>query len=191
MVRAGLIEEFYGQIEQLLVAFRDPKEYGRNPVENSSFLVSSGFAIDPQQHGRGCVARLSGSTVEFLHLWTHLFLGPAPFVFEEGKLLFRPAPVLSKTFFSTNEQCANPFGVEETLPADSAACALLGTTLLVYINPTCQDTFGDAAVKPCRYQLHGRDGVMQTVEGLHLEGQVAEALRLGQFRRVDVALGRP
>ncbi|MFZ2407484.1 MAG: hypothetical protein WAW41_20290, partial [Methylobacter sp.] len=55
MVRAGLIEEFYDQIEQLLVAFRDPMEYGRNPVENSSFLVSSGFAIDPRQHGRGCV----------------------------------------------------------------------------------------------------------------------------------------
>ncbi|MGZ8221979.1 MAG: hypothetical protein ACXWT0_10050 [Methylobacter sp.] len=188
MVRAGLIEEFYEQIEQLLVAFRDPMEYGRNPVENSSFLVSSGFAIDPRQHGRGCVARLSGSTVEFLHLWTHLFLGAAPFVFEKGKLLFRPAPVLSKTFFSTIEQCANPFGFEEILPADSAACALLGTTLLVYINPERQDTFGDAAVRPCRYVLHGRDGVMQTVEDLHLEGQAAEALRQGQFRRVDVVL---
>ncbi|MDO9271233.1 MAG: hypothetical protein Q7T96_19175 [Methylobacter sp.] len=188
MVRAGLIEEFYGQIEQLLVAFRDPMEYGRNPVENSSFLVSSGFAIDPRQHGRGCVARLSGSTVEFLHLWTHLFLRAAPFVFEEGKLLFRPAPVLSKSFFSSNEQCANPFGFEETLPAGSAACALLGTTLLVYINPERQDTFGDAAVRPCRYVLHGRDGVMQSVEGLHLEGQTAEALRQGQFRRVDVVL---
>ena len=188
MVRAGLIEEFYGQIEQLLVAFRDPMEYRRNPVENSSFLVSSGFAIDPRQHGRGCVARLSGSTVEFLHLWTHLFLGPAPFVFEEGRLLFRPAPVLSKTFFSTNEQCANPFGFEETLPADSAACALLGTTLLVYINPERQDTFGDAAVRPCRYHLYGRDGSMQIAEGSHLEGQIAEALRQDQFRRVDVVL---
>jgi hypothetical protein len=188
MVRAGLIEEFYSQIEQLLVAFRDPMEYGRNPVENSSFLVSSGFAVDPRQHGRGCVARLSGSTVEFLHLWTYLFLGPAPFVFEEGRLLFRPAPVLSKSFFSTNEQCVNPFGLKETLPADSAACALLGTTLLVYINPERQDTFGDNAVKPCRYLLHGRDGSMQTVEGLYLEGQAIEALRLGQFRRVDVVL---
>ena len=188
MVRAVLIEEFYGQIEQLLVAFRDPMEYGRNPVENSSFLVSSGFAIDPRQHGRGCVARLSGSTVEFLHLWTHLFLGAAPFAFEDGKLLFRPAPVLSKSFFSTNEQCANPFGVEETLPAGSVACALLGATLLVYINPERQDTFGDAAVRPRRYLLYRRDGVIQTVEGLHLEGQVAEALRQGLFRRVDVLL---
>jgi hypothetical protein len=103
-------------------------------------------------------------------------------------LLFRPAPVLSKSFFLTNEQCVNPFSFEETLPAGSVACALLGVTLLVYINPECQDTFGDTAVRPCRYLLHGRDGIMQTVEGPHLEGQTAEALREGQFRRVDVVL---
>ncbi len=190
MVRAGLVEEFYEQIEQLLVAFRDPMEYGRNPVENSSFLVSSGFAIDPRQHGRGCVARLSGSTVEFLHLWTYLFLGAAPFVFEQGRLLFRPAPILSKSFFSTNEQYSNPFGFEETLPKDSAACALLGSTLLVYINPGRLDTFGAAAVRPCRYQLHGRDGSTQTVEASQLEGKTAESLRQGQFRRVDVLLAQ-
>ena len=188
MVRAGLIEEFYDDMEKLLVAFRDPMEYRRNPIENSSFLVSSGFTIDPRQHGRGCVARLSGSTVEFLHLWTHLFLGPTPFVFENGRLLFRPAPVLSKSFFSTQEQCINPFGIDETLPADSAACAFLGSTLLVFINPLRQDTFGLTAVIPRRYQIYGQDGITQTVEGRHLEGQAAEALRLGNFRRIDVVL---
>jgi hypothetical protein len=188
MVRSGLTDEFYDQIEQLLVAFRNPAEYGRNPVENSSFLVSSGFAIDPRQHGRGCVARLSGSTVEFMHLWTHLFLGPDPFVFEDGRLLFRPAPVLSKSFFSPEECSVNPFGFAETLPAASAACALFGATLLVYINPEYQDTFGAGSVKPCRYRLYGRDDSEQTMEGPHLEGPAAEALRLGLFRRVDVVL---
>lgn len=188
MLRSGLVNEFYADIEQLLVAFRDPGEYKRNPVENSSFLVSSGFAVDPRQHGRGCVARLSGATVEFLHLWTHLFLGATPFVFEQGKLLFRPAPVLAKSFFSATEQTVNPFGVEETLPADSAACAVFGATLLVYINPSRQDSFGDGGVRPCRYRLYGRDGGMQTVEGSHLEGQAAESLRFGEFQRVDVVL---
>jgi hypothetical protein len=189
MVRAGLVEEFYEQIEQLLVAFRDPMEYGRNPVENSSFLVSSGFDVDPRQHGRGCVARLSGSTVEFLHLWTHLFLGSSPFVFEQGQLRFKPEPVLAKSLFSTAERAAKPFGTEETLPSHSAACALLGTTLLVYINPECRDTFGQTAVKPCSYHLYGCDGSLQTVESPCLEGQIAEALREGQFRRLDVVLG--
>lgn len=40
------------------------------------------------------------------------------------------------------------------------------------------------------YQLYGRDGVVQTVEGRYLEGQAAEALRQDQFRRVDVVLAR-
>jgi hypothetical protein len=190
MVRRGLIEEFYAQIDTLLVAFREPMEYRRNPSENSSFLVSSGFEIDPRQHGRGCVARLSGSTVEFLHLWTHLFLGPAPFVFERGSLLFKPAPILAKTFFTPHGQRANPFGYEETLPADSAACAFLGSTLLVYLNPSQQDCFGPEAVTPRRFHLYGRDGGLTTVESPHLESREAEALRLGHYRRVDAVLGR-
>jgi hypothetical protein len=189
MVRAGLACEFYQQIERLLVAFRNPAEYGRNPVENSSFLVSSGFDVDPRQHGRGCVARLSGSTVEFLHLWTHLFLGTNPFVVEQGRLRFKPEPVLEKSLFSMAECTAKPFGTEETLPAHSAACALLGATLLVFINPERRDTFGQAAVKPCNYRLYGHDGSLQTVVSPYLEGQIAEALREGQFRRLDVVLG--
>jgi hypothetical protein len=188
MVRAGLVEEFYSRIDKLLVAFHDPVEYGRNPAESSSFLVSSGFSVDPRQHGRGCVARLSGSTVELLHLWLHLFLGPAPFVVERGKLRFRPAPRLSKSFFMTDAQWVHPFGTEEKLPAGSAACALFGSTLLVYRNPKQQDTFGPAAVIPRRYRLYGRDGSAQTLEGRDLEGRAAESLRLGLFRRVEIEL---
>ena len=189
MVRQGLIQEFYSQMDKFLVPFRDPAEYRRNPIENVSFIVGSGFAIDPREHGRGCVARLSGATVEFLHLWTYLFLGAKPFLFENGRLLFRPSPNLSKVLFSTKEKRAMPFGKEdEILPCDSAACALLGGTLLVYINPQRRDTFGAEAVLPQRYKLHRRDGSILTVEGTDLEGATAEALRLGHFRRVDVML---
>ncbi len=189
MVQQGLIQEFYSQMDKFLVPFRDPAEYRRNPIENVSFIVGSGFAIDPREQGRGCVARLSGATVEFLHLWTYLFLGAKPFLFENGRLLFRPSPNLSKVLFSTKEKRAMPFGKEdEILPCDSAACALLGGTLLVYINPQRRDTFGAEAVLPQRYKLHRRDGSILTVEGTDLEGATAEALRLGHFRRVDVML---
>lgn len=189
MVRRGLIDEFYAKMEKLLVPFHDPDIYRRSPIENSSFLVSSGFSIDSREHGRGCVARLSGATVEFLHVWTHLFLGASPFLFENGRLLFRPQPSLSKALFSTEEKCGYPFGkVDEILPRDSASCALLGETLLVYLNPQRLDTFGPGAVIPVRYQLHGREGSVLTVEGISIEGVKAEALRSGQYRRVDVML---
>lgn len=189
MVRAGLVDEFYAHIESLLVPFHDPGEYKRSPIENSSFLVSSGFTIDARQHGRGCVARLSGATVEFLHLWTHLFLGPTPFVFADGLLAFIPAPLLAATFFTSEAQIVTPFAATETLPADSATCTLFGSTLLVYLNPQRRDTFGQDAAKPIQYQLYGRDGTTQTVTADSLMGASAEALRLGQFRRIDVLLG--
>jgi hypothetical protein len=127
--------------------------------------------------------------VEFLHLWTHLFLGPNPFVFEQGQLRFKPEPVLAKSLFSTDERIVTLFDTEETLPAHSAAYALLGATLLVYINPEFRNTFGQAAVKPCRYRLYGRDGSEQTVESPYLKGEIAEALRDGRFRRVEVGVG--
>ncbi len=188
MARRGLVNEFYAQINQLLIPFRDPAQYKRSTTENVSFIVSSGFAIDEREHGRGCVARLSGSTVEFLHLWAHLFLGAAPFVWEQGQLVFRPSPSLRKDFFSSQAQPTRPFGQDEFLPEASAACALLGNTLLVYVNPQRLDSFGPRGAMPRRFTLHGRDGVVRSVEGPQLQGATAQALRAGDFRRVDVEL---
>jgi hypothetical protein len=189
MVRAGLIAEFHADIEKLLVGFRDPVEYGRNPAENSSFLVSSGFAVDPRQHGRGCVARLSGATVELLQLWVQLFLGSAPFVLEDGELRFRPAPALAGSFFTTQAQRVQPFDAEESIASGSAVCTLWGSTLLVYLNPARRDTFGPDGVRPVGYLLHARDGSARAVEGRYLAATDAEALRAGRLRRVDVMLG--
>jgi hypothetical protein len=39
------------------------------------------------------------------------------------------------------------------------------------------------------FYLHGRDGGVTTVEGSHLAGSEAEALRRGDYRRVDVVPG--
>ena len=129
MVRAGLIAEFYADIGKLLVGLRDPAEYGRNPAENSSFLVSSGFAVDARQHGRGCVARLSGATVELLHLWVQLFLGGAPFVMEDGELLFRPVPALAGSLFTTQSQCVEPFGTRGSTSGRQRRLHLVGNDL--------------------------------------------------------------
>ena len=188
MARRGLTEEFYAQIKELLVPFRDPAQYKRSTTENVSFIVSSGFEIDAREHGRGCVARLSGSTVEFLHLWTHLFLGATPFVWEREQLVFRPQPALAKDFFATQARPVQVLGRGAVLPQDSAACALLGHTLLVYSNPKRLDSFGANAATPWRFTLHGNDGSVHTVQGRQLEGAQAQALRDGAFKRVDVEL---
>jgi hypothetical protein len=189
MLRGGLVDEFYTDMDNLLVAFHDPERYQRNPVENSSFVVCSGFSVDPRQHGRGCVARLSGSTVELLHLTTQLFLGATPFVFEAGQLRFQPAPLLAASMFTSQAQTIKLFDREQPLPADSAAFTLFGSTLLVYHNPQKRNTYGADAAQPWRYRLRSCDGNVMTVEAAFLEGEVAESLRLGLFAQVDVELG--
>lgn len=189
MLRAGLVDEFYAHMHELLVPFRDPAEYKRSPLENSSFIVSSGFAIDEREHGRGCVARLSGSTVEFLHLWAHLFLGPQPFQWSHGELVFAPNPQLHARMFHPEARDVQFFGQNECLPAHSAACTLLGHTLLVFINPQLRNTFGATnSVATVRYRLVARDGTVTDVATSTLTGAVAERLRDGGFARVDVTL---
>ena len=43
-------------------------------LENSSFIASSANP-NPDIHGRGFVARLSGSTTEMISMWIEMFIG--------------------------------------------------------------------------------------------------------------------
>lgn len=78
LLRAGLYEEFFEDFRNSLVAFQDPAVYGRSPLENSSFIVSSAHP-DKTLHGAGYVARLTGATAEFLSMWNIMTAGPHPF----------------------------------------------------------------------------------------------------------------
>ncbi len=135
------------------------------------------------------MARLSGSTVEFLHLWAHLFLGPQPFQWSHGELVFAPNPQLHARMFHPEARDVQFFGQNESLPAHSAACALLGRTLLVYINPQMRNTYGATnSVAPVHYRLVARDGAATELESPRLRGAIAERMRAGEFRRVEVTL---
>lgn len=99
LLQKGLYEEFFTLARTGLIPFRDPMQYGRSPLENSSFLVSSAHP-DASLHGRGFVARLSGATAEFLHMWTLMTAGPQPFVFENGALHLCLRPALPGWLFT-------------------------------------------------------------------------------------------
>src|SRR5699024_6245089 len=100
ILKAGLYEEFYEDIETMLIPFLDPKIYGRNILENSTFIARSANP-DPSTHGRGYVARLSGSTVEFLNIWKEMFIGSGPYKYDSNKneLIFYLSPRLKHEFF--------------------------------------------------------------------------------------------
>lgn len=183
LLRAGLYEEFFTDASTMLVPFMNPGVYGRSVLENSSFIASSANP-DTRTHGRGFIARLSGSTAEFIHIWLLLTVGPEPFCLADGKLRFRVAPVLPGEWFTQRETSMRWQGEDVAVPADCLACALLGTMLLVYHNPSRGNTFGCGGVKPVRYVLDGQ----HEVAAAYLTEDQAVGLRERKFRRVDVWL---
>lgn len=92
VLRAGLCDEFFTDMRRGLAPFLDPHTYGRSPLENSSFLVSSAHP-DESLHGRGFVARLTGAAAEFISMWSYMMAGPQPFFMRAGELClaFKPA----------------------------------------------------------------------------------------------------
>jgi hypothetical protein len=183
LLRAGLYTEFFADAQTMLVPFMDPQVYGRSILENSSFLASS---ANPDVHtrGRGFIARLSGSTAEFIHIWLLLTLGPAPFYLENEQLHFRLRPILPGAWFTVAPtQLRDPRGVLD-IPQNCFACRLLGTMMLVYHNESRGDTFGPSGVRPVRYQLDGGDAY----DGRGLGSDLAARVRARECRRLDVWL---
>jgi len=71
LLRHEMYDEFFEEMSSGgMLPFMDPKKYGRSLLECSSFIASSAFE-DPSVRGRGFLARLSGSTAEFLSTRIH------------------------------------------------------------------------------------------------------------------------
>ena len=93
LLRSGLYEEFFEDFHAAVVPFLDPAVYGRSIYENSSFLASSSNP-NTSCHGKGFVARLSGSTIEFISMWKLMMFGPSVFDVRDGELVFAPKPAI-------------------------------------------------------------------------------------------------
>lgn len=183
LLRTGLYEEFFEDAKTMLVPFMDPKVYGRSVLENSSF-ISSSVSPDPKARGRGFIARLSGSTAEFIHIWLILTVGQHPFTLKEGKLLFEVKPILPADWFTSEKKVVDWRNERVEIEANSFACAFLGDILVVYHNPSRKDTFGKKAVRPVRYVLDEKT----VVNGSSLSKDMAEAVRQRKYRRIDIWL---
>ena len=78
-------------------------------IDKYAFIASS-VNPDPSLHGRGFVARLSGSTAEFISMWNLMMWGKHPFVMEEGRLQLQLQPVLPAWLFDDNDTIQDPEG---------------------------------------------------------------------------------
>ena len=183
LLRGGLYEEFFTDARTMLVPFMNPKVYGRSILENSSFIAPS-VCPDHNARGRGFVARLSGSTAEFIHIWLLLTIGNHPFTIKDGRLCFALTPVLPGDWFTAEAKSLRWKDASVQIPVNSFACTLLGGTLLVYHNQKRKNTFGSDAVRPVRYTLDET----QEIKGPLVSDGLAEKIRSCSFKRVDVWL---
>ncbi|MCI3918698.1 cellobiose phosphorylase [Paenibacillus sp. TRM 82003] len=170
LLRAGLYEAFFEDLRAAMPPFLDPATYGRNPLENSSF-IASGANPDESLHGRGFIARLSGSTAEFLHMWFLMMAGPRPFEATEGGLALRLSPRLPGWLFDD---------------AGEVRFRLFGTCDVTYRNPSRTDTF---ALDPdrARYELTLADGTKVACEGAIRE-PYASMVREKGVSAIDVTI---
>jgi hypothetical protein len=173
ILKQGLYKEFYEDFKNVLIPFQNPRIYGRSTLENSSFLVSSAFA-DKNLQGNGFVARLSGSTAEFLQIWLIMNLGQKPFSLnEEGELILRIQPILSGWLFNQKGLFSFNF---------------LSTIRLTYHNPKRKNTFGKNSVKPKRIIFNDKDGNPVEILSDTIPSPYAQQIRLRLISQIDVYL---
>jgi hypothetical protein len=193
VLRKGLYAEFFSDLRNCLVAFQDPVRYGRSILENSSFLVSSAHP-DLNLHGNGFVARLTGSTTEFLTIWLLICAGEKPFkINEKGELYLEFNPILPRWLFSKEESSSIfylPDGSKEEvrLPKDSFAFCFLGSTLIVYYNPKKRDTFGIGAARPVSITLKKKNKEEIKLKSRIIPAPLASKVRSGFYDRMDIVL---
>ena len=195
MLKGGMDEEFFKEFKKVLIPYQSPERYGRSPLENSSFIVSSAFP-DKSLHGAGFVARLSGSTAEFLTMWLLMNVGKRPFIVShDKKLSLRFEPHLP-AFLFTREETTRDFEPTEgaatrvVIPGDSFAFLFLNKTLVVYHNPRQLDTFGKLRASVKKIKLSSARGLtLAELKGDTVPSPFAARIRDEVVPRIDIELG--
>lgn len=165
----GMYTQFFDEMQSGMLPFIHSETYGRSPVECSSFIASSAF-VDPSIRGRGYLARLSGSTAEFLSMWALMMIGPTPFFINtETKLVeMQLTPVLPSWLFQEDVDALTPehkYYIE---------FMLFTSIKVVYFVPKPQDLFG---MSPRKYKIGLRDGSIVNIDGPTIPNDVALRVR--------------
>ncbi len=169
LLRSGLYEEFFEDFRHAAIPFLDPAVYGRSIYENSSFIASSKNP-DKACRGKGFVARLSGSTIEFISMWKRMFFGAHPFEDENGALVFAPKPALPAYLIPE----------ERTVEA-----MLLGTIRVTYCFEQVRDYIpGAYSIKNMVFTYE--NGSEANVAGGRAKGRLALDVREGRVAEISV-----
>jgi hypothetical protein len=135
--------------------------------------VGSSFP-DEKLHGNGFVARLSGSTAEFLQIWLMMNLGLNPFFLnDKNELNLRLNPILPGWLFDRKGRYTFNF---------------LGRIPVTYHNPKRKDTFGKNAAKPKKIILIENNENPLEFASDTIPAPYAEQIRSLQIKRIEIFL---
>lgn len=172
LLKSGLYREYMEDFVKAAIPFQDPEVYGRSIYENSSFIASS---KNPNEsyHGKGFVARLSGSTVEFLQMWTIMMFGKQPFGMEEDKLVLTFAPALPACL--VGDDC-----IVEAM--------FLGSTKVVYHFAEKKD-YIPGEYNVTEIKLKYKDGSAYQTANSVIGSLAAYDVRDGKVGQIDIRIG--
>lgn len=169
LLKGGLYHEYLEDFQRAAVPFLDPDRYGRSIYENVSFIASSRNPNESDR-GRGFVARLDGSTAEFLQMWKLMMFGKDNFRVRDGGLSLTFAPVLPAALV----------GEEKTVEA-----MFLGRTAVTYHFAQCRDYVpGEYRVTQMKL-TYGDGSAYQTVQPV-IGNLAACDVRDGRVERIDI-----
>merc|ERR1711935_1281097 len=178
LLRGKLYDQFFSEYKGGILPFMDIETYGRPLTECSSFIASSAFP-DPSIHGKGFVARLSGSTAEFLDIYQLMFYGPEMFYLnEENEVEFQLTPALPSWLFVDEESDGDALTDDDGQYIVSFK--LFGKILVTYHNPDGENIYG---ASPKKYTITMKDGTFEDIEGKSVPTELAKKIR----RTTDVA----
>ena len=173
LLKNDLIDEYFEEIKNILPPFMDEEVYGRSVLENSSFIASS---VNPDEniHGKGFVARLTGTTIEMLTMWRIIMTGKKLFSYYNGELKLTLSPILPQDFFDDNNR---------------VSATLLGKIELIYINKERKNTFGKNKGLVKEIYITKESGEVIKVNGNTIEGKLAEEIRNGDIIKIEAYIG--
>ena len=172
LLRSGLYTEFFEDFHKAAIPFLDPKVYGRSIYENSSFIASS---KNPNKayHGKGFVARLSGSTIEFISMWKLMMFGAHIFTVKDGELAFAPEPAVPAYLIPEN-------GILET--------TLLSGVKVNYHFADVKDYIpGSYEIRSMKFLYH--NGTVADTKLSYAQGTLAEDIRKGRVAEIVIEIG--
>lgn len=168
LIKSGLYKEFFEDFKTAAIPFLDEEKYGRSTMENSSFLASS-VNPDASIHGKGFVARLSGSTVEFMNMWKLMMFGKNPFRYEKDALSLHFEPAIPRYLIGADKRVEAMFlgnipvtylfdKEEDYIPGDYTVAGMK----LTYKNNTLINVYSDTLEADAAADV--RDGKVKSLE---------------------------